>query len=338
MTELGFHFSAPQWLWALLAIPPVLLWRRLSAPRRRGGDEIRYADPHLLPFLTGETARREERPWGALLLWSLAWALLTLAQAGPRWDQQRIAAFSPDADLVILLDLSLSMNVADTPPSRLERAKQEIADLVGARHGIPVGLVAFASLPHVVAPITEDGESLQRRLPALDTSLVRLTGSRPALALRRGAELLAAQPEGDVRHLLLITDGDFPTGEDLDEEVAALAERGVRLHILGVGTTRGGRVPAGGRPLSTPDGRPVISHLEERRLKGLAAAGRGIYRTADFRDTDTGAIVKRILAEASVRADQERRATVWNERYHWFVLPASLLLLRLFHGRWRGNP
>jgi Ca-activated chloride channel family protein len=163
MPETGLHFAQPLWLLGLLVIPGVLFWLWKSAPVRRAGQESRYADAHLMPYLSGAATMRMVHSRRALLAWALVWGLLSLAMAGPRWGYHQINPFEPGADLVVLLDISRSMGVRDVRPSRLERARQEIQDLVQSGTGVRIGLVAFATIAHVVTPITEDSDSLLRQ-------------------------------------------------------------------------------------------------------------------------------------------------------------------------------
>ena len=86
MPELGFHFEQPAWFWALLALIPVALWLWRSAERATRGPIHRYADAHLLPHLTGSRELATRERWGRFFRWSLLWALLVAAMAGPRWD------------------------------------------------------------------------------------------------------------------------------------------------------------------------------------------------------------------------------------------------------------
>jgi Ca-activated chloride channel family protein len=335
MAEQGFHFAAPVWLWGLAALPLVIAWLWSSAPQRRRGREDGYADPELLPHLVGSASAAGERSLQPLLLWSLLWVLLILAMAGPRWDYQQLSPFRPAADLVVVLDISRSMNIKDTQPSRMERAKQEIQDLVRRNPGVRIGLVAFATLAHVVTPLTEDGKSLLHALPALSPELVRLPGSRIGDALERARQLLASSSADTGRHILLVTDGDFA-----DQAPLALAEelrqQGIVLHVLGIGTPEGGPVPPlPGMPMLGPNGLPLVSRLEAAELEALAAAGGGLYQQADYRADDTDAVVQAVLQDAETRRDAEHSTRVWWEAFHWLLLPAALLLL--FFSRREGG-
>ncbi len=332
MTESGFHFAQPMWLWLLLALPLVVGWLRLSRPRRQRGREYLYADAELMPHLTGETRTAKGRDWKVVAGWSLAWALSVTAMAGPRWDYHRIAAFQPAAELVILLDISASMKIRDVRPSRLARAKQEIQDLIRLDPGIRVGLIAFATVAHVIAPLTEDLETLRHVLPSLSTDLVHLPGSRLGNALDKAA-LLFTPAEGKKRishHILLITDGDFDE-PDLDEKVRRLRQEGIRLHVLGVGTEGGGPVPY----ITAADGRAVISRLRPDELRRLAKLGGGRFELADYQDRDVRAILDAVLADADKQRVKGRPTRIWNERFYLFLFPVVLLALWLFGPRSR---
>lgn len=335
--EAGFHFAQPMWFWALLMPIAVGLWLWHSAARAARGPIHRYADPHLLPHLTGSRELKTQERWGRFLLWSLLWSLLMTAMAGPRWDYTDVRLFHPGNNLLILLDISRSMQVGDTSPNRLARARQEIQDLIQQNHQVRIGLLAFASVPHVIAPITEDTQTLLNALPALSTDLTQLQGSRLLGALDRAETLLTGLPEGSARAILLISDGDFDE-EGLEERVRALAAKGIHLHVLGIGREDGGPVPGRvGGWLTDRSGQPIISRLGEKRLEALAQAGGGLYRRAEFREDDTAemlsaASVAKLPAEAS-----DERTRVWSERYYLLILLVMALLLPRFRRRgwWR---
>lgn len=333
MTELlhAFHFSEPVWLWALLLCVPVALWLFLTAHLSRRNERLRlYADSHLLPHLLGRSGVSATTQWQRYARWALTWILLVLAMAGPRWDFTDVQLFRPGTNLVVLFDISRSMNVADVRPTRLVRAQQELADLLDRNRGIRIGVIGFASVAHVVAPVTEDMNSIRRVLPALDSRLVKLQGSRLVNALDRAAELLAGQPAESVNSLLIITDGDFDE-PDLAERLQTFSAAGVRVHILGIGTPEGDAVPDMKNVWFRDNrGQLVISALNEPLLEMMAEVGGGIYQRADYRQRDTDRILDEVKALALPRGDTDERTRVWNERFYWLAGIALLLLLPLF--------
>ncbi|AFL74019.1 VWA domain-containing protein [Thiocystis violascens] len=330
-----FHFEQPFWFLGLLVILPVAFWLMRSAARAARGPIHRYADPHLLPHLSGTRDLRTTERWGRFLRWSLLWTLLLTAMAGPRWDSTDVRLFHPGNNLLVLLDISRSMLAQDVSPSRLGRARQELQDLIARDQQVRLGLIVFASTPHVLSPITEDIGSLLNTLPALSADLAspNLQGSSLTRALDRAESLLAGLPEDSARAILLISDGDFDE-PGLTERVARLAEKGVRLHALGMGTTDGASVPApqGGFILdpADPDRQPVRSRLNEAQLEALAQFGGGLYRRADYRDADTDAILKAAAVSRLPPEASDTRTRIWNERYWLPVLLVAGLLLPRF--------
>jgi len=329
--SMGFHFAYPLWLWALLL--PLVFW--LFSLRKRQGSDMqkrfqRYADAHLLPHLVLHPEEETRQKHRHLLIWSLIWGLGVLAMANPRWDATEIEVFQAGSDLVILLDLSHSMDVTDVKPSRLGRARQEIADLLNLGQGIRVGLVAFATVAHAVTPITEDKRTLLHLLPSLSTDLFLLKGSRLSTAIDRSRRLLTSQPPGNSRALLLISDGDF-TESNLLEQIEALRKDEIYLYVLGVGSPAGERV-SGFHPnewMMDHNGQVVVSQLNEKQLKDLAQAGGGFYVQADYRDEDTRQLLERIQADIPPRLE-ENPIVVWHERFYWLVGFMLLLVLLKF--------
>lgn len=336
MAESGFHFAQPGWFWALALVLPVALWLWRSASKAARGPIQRYADAHLLPHLTGSRELRTIERWGRFLGWVLLWALLVAAMAGPRWDYEDVRLFHPGDNLLMLVDISRSMQVEDVPPNRLARARQEIQDLILANRQVRLGLIAFASVPHVLSPITEDTYTILNTLPALSSDLAEYQGSRLDAALERAETLLSGLPEDSGRAILLVTDGDFEP-EGLVALIQRLAATGIRLHVLGLGTTEGARVPlANGRWLTDGYGKTIRSPLNEDLLRDLAEAGNGIYQQADYRERDTLSILRAATVTDRPPEASDERTRVWNERFYLLVILVCLLLLPRFRG-WLGR-
>lgn len=329
MPDPGFHFASPWWLLGLLVPPLVWLWWRFSRPRQDTGRYRAYADNHLLPHLLGLNPTGQRRRWRSLVFWTLLWSLLVLAMAGPRWDYTDVQLFRPGNDLVVLLDLSNSMSADDVAPSRLARARQEIEDLIVRNRQARVGLIAFASLAHIVSPLTEDANNLRRQMPALSTELIhpRLRGSRLTEALLRAEQMLAGQPADSARHLLLISDGDFGDDSHL-ELLPELAEQGIRVHVLGIGTE-------GGASVAVSRHGPVVSRLEPTALAEIARLGNGIYQTAGYEGDDTERLLAELAKSNRANAVADEKTRVWNERFFWLAGLGLLLLLAKFR-RVRG--
>lgn len=328
----NFHFAMPHWLWTLTIPLLVAAWLAMTVRRSENTKLKDYADSHLLPHVTGSLEMLTRGKWRLFAFWTLLWTLIVLAMAGPRWDYKDIQLFSPRNSLVIMLDISRSMQVEDVQPSRFSRARQELDDLLDLGHGVRMGLIAFASVAHVISPVTEDLRSVRRVLPALSTDLVRLQGSRLSLALDRAGELLKSQPEDSNHAVLLISDGDFAE-PGIEQKIRTLATKGVKFHVLGIGSTEGDWVPAPERASAgRVPWRPVLSRLNESQLRSLAEAGNGTYQTAGFLVSDTQNILEAVLQQSSLELEEESLTRIWQEYYFWLVGLVLILLLPQLKG------
>jgi Ca-activated chloride channel family protein len=301
-----FHFAQGAWLWGLIAIPLVLLlYVFFQSPT--GADRLeRFADRHLLPHLIKNSAATRANVRRPLLLWSLAWLCGVIALAGPRWGYTEEQTYEPARDLVVVLDLSQSMNATDVKPSRIARAREEIEDIMNMSHDDSIGLVAYAAVPHMVTPLTDDFRTIKNLLPELDTSLVTIEGDRLKPALRMAASMLKDEV-GDDKSILVISDGNFQ-----EDDIADLAQAAgsATIYTMGVGLPNSG--------------------LRADRLQMLATAGRGIYVEANYTDSDTRAILNR-MGVANFRARMSGKGVrVWDERFYIPALILALLLLPLF--------
>lgn len=332
----GFHFAEPQWLPALLLIP--LLWGmyRLFKANTQQGQKLRaFADAHLLPHLL-EDHRAAGGGFSALhslTLWSIVWACAVLAMAGPRWDYTDTKVYRPSGELIILLDLSRSMDVADVKPSRLGRARQEIGDVLHYAQGVNIGLVAFAKIPHMIAPLTDDRQTLMRLLPSIKTELVYTQGSRLVQALDMAGRMLSQDQAKIERHVLILSDGGYEDPEaQIYRAIRALTDRGVRIHVMGLGTAQGGPVPNGeGGFYRGRTGSAIMAPADFGRLRGIARDGQGVYLDATYQQEDTRAFLDEIGAgQADEQEDGERVIRQWEERFYIFLLPGLLLILTWF--------
>jgi Ca-activated chloride channel family protein len=322
-----FQFAQPVWLWGLFAIPVVALLYALFY--RVEGSKLleRFADRHLLPHLvksgnaTGRTVRT------SLVIWALAWVFGALAMAGPRWNYAEVQTFSGTRNLVIVLDLSQSMNATDVQPSRIARAREEIQDILDLSRGLSVGLVAYAAVPHMVTPLTDDVRTIKNLLPALDTSLVTIQGDRLRPALEMAAGMLKAEP-GDSKSILVISDGDFQEG---DFSGLAWVTGNAEIYVMGIGVPVRTRVFDGdGGSLQSVAGKAAAPPLNADRLHSLAVAGHGLYVEANYTDSDTRAILDGLEASNAKTQMSSKSARVWDERFYLPALALALLLLPLF--------
>jgi len=297
----AFHFETPAWLWGIALIPLLAgAYKLLFTGRLRAAYLDAFIDKALLPHLLLGAGKSQASLWRSVALWSLLWTLMMGALANPRWDYKDVTAFVPDQSVCILLDVSRSMDAQDIKPSRIARARQKIEDLVEQSAGIKVGLIAYAADPHMIAPLTDDKETLLNLLPSLDTDLPYVQGSRLAPALTMASRLLEAAP-GHNKSIVLLTDGGFE-----DQEAIPLAKQlargGTPLYILGVGTEEGAPLPNGkGSFMKTKRGETLIAKLRSDRLHELTQEGH-VWVTQGL-DQDIRALMKTIRTKS--KADEK---------------------------------
>lgn len=328
MSQLSnFHYAEPLWLWFML-VPALLL---LVPNRRRGHEKSldQYADAHLLPHLIEAGSDSGYRSKTSSVVFLLFWLLGTLALAGPRWDFSEVDVYEPASSVVFLLDLSNSMNVSDAKPSRLERAKQEIEDVIKLNQHLRLGLIAFATVSHLVTPVSDDAQNMLNLLPSLNTGLITLQGSQLAVALERAQRLLESESAGQ-HAIVLLSDGDFEQAE-LDDATALLAKSAIQLHVVGVGTLEGAPVPdEKGNWLRDAQQQVAFSKLSEDNLIELARAGDGVYIRADYRDEDSQHLMQALENLNSAAEKQQRKTRIWEERFYILLVPMALIMMTWF--------
>lgn len=326
-----FHFLRPYWLLAL--IPLMAFSWQFFRLGREGGDWRRVCDPALLPYILihdagGQSARR------ASWLFGLGGLLAIFALAGPVWERLPMPAFRNDAALVIALDLSRIMDAADLKPSRLERARFKIADILKQRKDGLTALVVYSGDAFTVTPLTDDVATITAQLSALTSDLMPAQGSRTELALERAGQLLkqAGLARGDV--LLMTNGGSLGKGADAAK---SLRSEGYRVSVLGVGSEEGAPVPLSeGGFLQDTKGNIIISKLAAPALRQLAEAGGGVYRKLTADNSDVQALQGFFNQQAQAgqqEAGAKNGATIeqWEERGPWLLLlllPIAALAFR----------
>jgi Ca-activated chloride channel family protein len=203
---ISFHLLRPLWLVALipLAIVFFILLRRQSINAQWGG----VIAPHLLTHLIVQPQRG--RHINPLYLVATAMMLGIVALSGPTWRRELPPFVEDKSPLMIALAVGSSMGGTDVAPSRLERAKQKIRDLLKARAGARTGLVAYAGSAHLVMPPTDDRAVIEPFLAALAPGLMPTDGKNVIAATTLAADALASEPVAGT--ILLVAD-DFGTAD-----------------------------------------------------------------------------------------------------------------------------
>lgn len=320
----GFHLLRPELLWAVATCPVVALalWYR----RAHQGDWTRVIDADLLPYLLPERTRvaRRVNVWIPTVLLSL----VILAAAGPSVQRVELPVIKRADALVIVLDMSASMLAADVQPSRVQRARQKVLDLLETRKEGVTGLVVFAGDAHVVTPLTDDTRTIANLMPALSPTMMPLPGANAGSAIQMAADLLiTAGAQGG--HILLMTDG-LP-GFDSDAVKNALENSGATLSVLAIGTPSGAPIPLpNGGFLKDDAGEIVIPVLDRAVINAIARDLNAPYREITLDEADIEALTQRDLLVTDGELDLDRQTDAWLDQGYWLAALVALLLLPAF--------
>jgi len=330
MFDLGpfshFHFLRPQWL--LTLVPVLLLYSLLLRKQSAARQWKKYIASHLLQHLTVGTARKKRmRPVNLLLP---VFILLALALAGPTWIQEPLPFTEDEAPLIIAMDLSVEMNTVDIQPSRLERAKQKVRDLLSERAGARTALLAYAGSTHMILPLTDDAAILEIYLDSLTPDILPEQGKNAAEALVLAEEMLSReQAPGSI---LFITNAIDPAASPSFVAHSQTSHNAVM--VLGVGTAQGGPIPIGGNRFRTDrEGNRVISTLD---LAGLAALSQdaGIYVTSvTVDDSDVRRLNQRVKRHLTDILSEDEDAR-WKDFGYFLLFPIAVLALFWYRRGW----
>jgi Ca-activated chloride channel homolog len=320
-----FHFIRPYWLLALL--PYAILLVMLVRSKLSHGNWAAVCDEALLPYLLQDKAVAQSR-------WPLATAavaafLAIIALAGPTWERLPTPVFRNDSALVIVLDLSKSMDAADIKPSRLVMARYKIADILKQRKDGQTALIVYAGDAFTITPLTNDTETIDNQLSALTTGIMPSDGNNIARALEKTVELFK-QTGLQKGQILLMTDGG-----NVDEALAkANALDTYQLLVLGVGTSGGAPIALEtGGFLKDDQGSIVVDKLDTNGLKKLAQAGNGAYGSFTADDTDIQALLSTAASQAHEKGEKNENLLLdqWGDKGPWLlllVLPLAALSFR----------
>ena len=290
-------------LWLLPIVVAGLVW----AHRSRVRDLGKLLGARLLERSVGEglATRRAVQA----VLWTSALILSVLALAMPQAGADWRALQSEQAQVVVALDLSRSMNARDVLPSRLERARRDIQALIEVLPGDRLGLVIFASGAYARSPLTTDRRVLSMMVDQARTENLRAQGSSLAAALQKSLDLLPEEGAG-AQAIVLITDGEDHRPKALKQAVAQVQRREIPVFVLGIGSLEGAPIPmSSGDFKRGPDGQVVVSRLDTETLEAVARATGGSYTQSTIGDRDARAIAQdldRALTRQLGVVEQER--------------------------------
>ena len=298
-----FHFLRPWWL-LLLIVVPFLIWAQIRFVARANNWHKVISDSLFDALIESKSSRRVRT---AMALPPLALICAAFALAGPAYERLPQPVETKQDPIVIVLDLTLSMASTDIQPSRIERAKFKISDLLAHRDEGLTGLVVYAGDAYVVTPLTSDTSNISNLLPSLHPEMMPVRGSNVIAAVELANKLFIslAQERG---RIILLTDGITNFGKLRDT-----VDLRYPISILGIVPTEE-KTPNGGEPV-----------MEQGLLRDFAMVTGGRYRTITLNDTD----IEYLLQEAALTETElleNQTFDTWHDIGYLLVLPLALLL------------
>ena len=316
-----FRFEDPIYLWLLLLVP-VLVLVALLGHRKRKKQLKAFGDPELLKDLMPDVSAY--RPWVKLGLAVFAFALLVVMLARPQMGTKITHEKRNGIEAVIAIDVSNSMMAQDVVPSRLEKSKLLIENLVDHFTHDRIGLVVFAGDAFVQLPITTDYVSAKMFLQNIDPSLVATQGTDIAKALNLSMRSFSQQKDIG-KAVIVITDGEDHEGGALEAAKAA-NDKGVRVFILGIGSTKGSPIPLQeGGYLTDRNGQTVLTALNETMCKEIAQAGKGTYIHVD----NTNDAQEKLNDELAKLQRADTQAVIYSEYGEQFQAVCIIVIILL---------
>ena len=317
-----FRFEEPGYLYLLLLLPVLVAFYIYSNYRRR--KAIReFGDPDLMASLMPDVSKR--RPDIKFTLILLCIALFSVLLARPQFGSKLETVKRQGVEVMIALDISNSMMAQDIQPSRLDKAKRLISQLVEKMEEDKVGLIVFAGDAFTQLPITSDYISAKMFLETISPSLITKQGTDIGAALNLANRSFTPQ-EGVGRTIILITDGENHEG-GVEQAIKTITDKDIQINVLGIGSPEGSPIPMDDSRdfRRDKDGNIVVSRLNEQMCQDLAKAGNGVYVRVDNTNTAQKAIQQAI--DKLAKADIETQ--VYSDYNEQFQAVAWVLLLFL---------
>ena len=307
-------FAHQHLLWFLLIVP-ALLGLKLWVDAHGSKAERLFTAARLRPALV--MGRSRWRSWFVYALHALAMACLIVAVAQPRWGEEKLEIPDKGRNIFIAIDTSRSMLARDVPPDRLTRARLAAHDLVMELAGERVGLLAFAGLAYLQAPLTTDHDAIIESLMSFDHTIIEWGGSNLADLLEVTLRAIKTLPKSNYALVLFSDGGDADA--NLVPYIQRLTAAGVVVVTVGVGTEGGTLIPnpeVDGDYIRDEAGNVVRSQLQSGVLQQLAAATGGRFLKLDSQPLGRRSI-QPVLDRLTEQQSANRQTSRPIERFAW---------------------
>lgn len=320
-----FRFAHPEYLIALYVLPIlvigfwfVLKYRRILL--------LKFADENLQNEINPSASTF--KLWLKFLLIIIVFAFLIIAAANPQVGTKLQEVKQTGIDVFILLDVSNSMMAEDIKPNRIEKAKNQISNLINKLRGDRIGLIIFAGDAYIQFPLTTDYSAASLFLSSVDVNSVPSQGTNIAAAIK--LSLKSFDNSSTDKALIIITDGEDHEG-NIDDAVNEAVSKNIKIYTIGLGSSEGVPIPIYSRGQMTgfkkdASGNTVLTKLDEAILKEIAIKGNGKY----FQGNNYEDYLDKIYSELSELEQSEfgvKKVTDYEDRFYYFLIPAIILLI-----------
>ena len=316
-----FRFEDPIYLYLLVLIPILVLIHFLML-RRQKKRLRKFGDLELVRQLMPNVSRFRPLVKFWLLLGALALLIVVLAR--PQFGNKISHEKRTGIETIICMDISNSMLAEDVTPSRLDRAKMMVENLVDHFTNDKIGLIVFAGDAFVQLPITSDYVSAKMFLSSITPAMISTQGTDIAAAINMAAHSFT-QEENIGKAIIVITDGEDHEGGALEAAKEAKA-KGMNTYVLGVGSPNGAPIPIGnGDYMKDNSGQTVMSALNEQMCRQLADAGSGAYIHVE----NNSNAQEQLDNELDKLSKKETSSTIYSDFDEQFQAVAIIVLLLL---------
>lgn len=325
-----FKFANPEYLYLFL-LAPVFIGGFIALNILKKKDVLKLGEIALVKRMMPELSLKRSylRFW--IVLTALGFGIIMIAR--PQFGTKVEQVDKQGIELVIAIDVSNSMLAEDVKPNRLKRAKQMLTRIINERRNDKIAIVVFAGEAFIQLPLTADTQSAKIFLESINPSLVPVQGTVIGSAIDIGMTCFTNDKEVD-RAMILITDGESHDG-NAEAMAKKAAEAGVRVNVMGIGSTHGAPVPVqeGASQMRTDsEGNIVMSRLNEDMAKKIAEAGKGIYTPVDNTNRALNDITK-VLDELKKHDIEGVAYSEYDEKFYifaWIMLALLLLDVLIF--------
>lgn len=318
------HIAQADWLLLLLIVPLLFVFYGIYLRRRRR-NIARFGDEQMVQQLMPKVSTA--KGWLKVSLLAAAWFFFVIGLCRPQLGARVKEHETNGVEVMIALDVSNSMLAEDYSPNRLERSKLAISRLVDKLQGDRIGLIVFAGQAFTQLPITADYVSAKIFLNSINTESVPIQGTALADAITSAARSFSSQSDRS-RAIVVITDGEDHEGDVL-EAAKDVAQAGIRIYTIGVGSPQGKPIPMNGELMKDSNGEIVVSRLDEDILQQIASVSDGKYVRAGASEFGLNPVIDDIR-----QIDKQRFNSVvfedFNEQYMYFFAIALFFLLLEF--------